>query len=110
MLLNSRTRPAITGEMAPKMAGPVNMRAVAEASVPRGTASSVAASITGLIEYKNIPSKARIIVNGRPLLRGSRARTRRAIAASPIETIGRRLILSDNQPKRGAVPTPKGEQ
>ena len=57
MLLSSRTRPAMTEEMAPKMAGPVNIRAVAEASVPRGTESSVAASITGLIEYKNIPSK-----------------------------------------------------
>ena len=47
---SSRNRPAMMGEMAPKMADPVNISPVTEASVPLGTASMAVASMTGLIE------------------------------------------------------------
>ena len=39
---------AITGETAPKIEGPVNIRAVTDDSVPFGAASIAAANITGL--------------------------------------------------------------
>ena len=47
---NSRNLPAMIGDTAPKIADPVNISAVTDASVPLGTASMAAASITGLTE------------------------------------------------------------
>mgnify|MGYP000887141229 CR=1 FL=1 len=104
---SSLKRPANTGAIAPKIAGPVNIMAVTDDSVPFGTASIDVASITGLIEYKNIPKHANMMVSANPSPNGNKQNTNAEIADKPKTITGRRPILSDIQPSNGAEPTPK---
>ena len=98
--------PANTGPKAENIAAPVNIREVAEPSVPLFAESSAVANIIGFTVYKTVPKRARIIVSIMPVPKGINKNTNIAVEAIAKKIIGLLPFLSEIMPITGADITP----
>ena len=98
--------PANTGPKAENIAAPVNIRDVAEPSVPLFAESRAVANIIGLTVYKTVPKSANITVSIIPVPKGINKNTKIAVVAIAKKIIDLLPFLSDIMPMIGADITP----